>query len=104
MIVQPEILVGLPSQLLERRPDILQAEATLVAATAPIGQARVYFFPSLSITGQGGLQSVEFANWFAGNGFEFRGGLNSGRGNIKSPCQEQGHRKSKQENYDDKAQ
>lgn len=67
MIVQPEILVGLPSQLLERRPDILQAEATLVAATAPIGKARVYFFSSLSITGQGGLQSVEFANWFAGN-------------------------------------
>ena len=67
VIVQPEIPVGLPSQLLERRPDILQAEATLVAANARIGQARAYFFPKLSITGQGGLQSVEFANWFTGN-------------------------------------
>jgi NodT family efflux transporter outer membrane factor (OMF) lipoprotein len=67
VIVQPEIPVGLPSHLLERRPDILQAEATLVAANARIGQARAYFFPALSITGQGGLQSVEFANWFTGN-------------------------------------
>lgn len=67
VVVQPDIPVGLPSQLLERRPDILQAEATLMAAHARIGQARAYFFPSLSITGQGGLQSVEFANWFTGN-------------------------------------
>ena len=66
-VVQPDIPVGLPSQLLERRPDILQAEATLMAANARIGQARAYFFPTLSITGQGGLQSVEFANWFTGN-------------------------------------
>lgn len=67
MVVQPDIPVGLPSQLLERRPDILQAEATLVAANARIGQARAYFFPIFSITGQGGLQSVEFVNWFSGN-------------------------------------
>ncbi|MCE3222091.1 MAG: Efflux transporter, outer rane factor lipoprotein [Nitrospira sp.] len=67
VMVQPEIPVGLPSQLLERRPDILQAEATLMAANARIGQARAYFFPSFSITGQGGLQSVEFTNWFTGN-------------------------------------
>jgi multidrug efflux system outer membrane protein len=66
VIVQPNIPVGLPSQLLERRPDILQAEATLVASNARIGQARAYFFPTLSITGQGGLQSVEFSNWFTG--------------------------------------
>lgn len=71
LIVQPEIPMGLPSQLLERRPDILQAEASLVAANARIGQARAYFFPSLSITGQGGLQSVEFANWFTGNSANF---------------------------------
>lgn len=64
---QPEIPVGLPSQLLERRPDILQAERTLIAANARIGEARAYFFPALSITGQGGLQSVEFSNWFNGN-------------------------------------
>ncbi len=67
VVVQPEIPVGLPSQLLERRPDILQAEATLIAANARIGQARAYFFPALSITGQGGLQTVEFSNWFDSN-------------------------------------
>jgi NodT family efflux transporter outer membrane factor (OMF) lipoprotein len=67
VVVQPEIPVGLPSQLLERRPDILQAEATLIAANARIGQARAFFFPALSITGQGGLQTVEFSNWFTSN-------------------------------------
>lgn len=71
VVIQPDIPVGLPSQLLERRPDILQAEATLKAANARIGQARAYFFPSLSITGQGGLQSAEFANWFTGNSANF---------------------------------
>jgi NodT family efflux transporter outer membrane factor (OMF) lipoprotein len=67
VVIQPNIPVGLPSQLLERRPDILQAEATLMASNARIGQARAYFFPTLSITGQGGLQSAEFSNWFTGN-------------------------------------
>ncbi len=67
VVIQPNIPVGLPSQLLERRPDILQAEATLIASNARIGQARAYFFPTLSITGQGGLQSAEFSNWFTGN-------------------------------------
>lgn len=71
IVVQPDIPVGLPSNLLERRPDILQAEASLKAANARIGQARAYFFPTLSITGQGGLQSAEFANWFTGNSANF---------------------------------
>ena len=67
VVVQPEIPVGLPSQLLERRPDIVQAEATLLAANARIGEARAQFFPSISITGQGGLQTVDFSNWFTAN-------------------------------------
>lgn len=70
-LAQPDVPIGLPSQLLERRPDILQAEATLAAAHARIGQARAYFFPALSITGQGGLQSAEFVSWFSGNSFNY---------------------------------
>jgi NodT family efflux transporter outer membrane factor (OMF) lipoprotein len=64
VVVQPEIPVGLPSQLLERRPDILAAERLLVSANAQIGEAKAFFFPQLVITGSGGLQSSDFANWF----------------------------------------
>jgi len=71
VIAQPDIPVGLPSQLLERRPDILQAEATLMASNARVGQARAYFYPTLLITGQGGLQSADFAKWFSGNSLNY---------------------------------
>ena len=50
-----DLPVGLPSQLLERRPDIQQAEAQLVAANAQIGVARAQFFPQLSISASGGV-------------------------------------------------
>ena len=46
---------GIPSQLLERRPDIEQAEATLIAANAQIGVARAQFFPNLAISGSAGV-------------------------------------------------
>jgi outer membrane protein TolC len=42
-----------------------------VASNARIGQARAYFFPTLMITGQGGLQSADFAKWFTGNSFNY---------------------------------
>ncbi len=48
---------GLPSELLERRPDVRQAEEMMVAANAQIGVAKASFFPSLSLTGIGGLES-----------------------------------------------
>jgi multidrug efflux system outer membrane protein len=48
---------GLPSELLGRRPDVRQAEETIVAANAQVGVAKASFFPSLSLTGLGGLES-----------------------------------------------
>ena len=64
VVRQPHIPIGMPSQLLERRPDIRRVEQDLVAANARIGEARAFFFPSLSITGNGGFQSSEFDQWF----------------------------------------
>jgi NodT family efflux transporter outer membrane factor (OMF) lipoprotein len=100
VVVQPEIPIGLPSRLLERRPDILQAERTLVAANARIGEARAYFFPALSITGQGGLQTVEFTNWLTAGSWTysigpsitlpiFLGGTNVARLNVAESRYEQ---------------
>jgi len=59
---------GLPSQLLERRPDIRQAEGQLIAANAQIGVARAQFFPMLSISASGGLGGDSFSNLFDPSG------------------------------------
>lgn len=65
----PETLpVGLPSQLLERRPDIQQAEAQLRAANAQVGVARAQFFPQLTLSASGGLGGSTFANLFNTSG------------------------------------
>jgi outer membrane protein, multidrug efflux system len=53
----PSVPVGLPSQLLERRPDILEAENTLAASYAAVGVAKAQFFPQLTLTGTGGTES-----------------------------------------------
>ena len=63
-----DLPVGLPSQLLERRPDIQQAEQTLIAANAQIGVARAQFFPQLSISASGGVGGDSFTNIFTPDG------------------------------------
>jgi multidrug efflux system outer membrane protein len=62
--VPRDLPAGLPSRLLERRPDILEAEQQLIAANARIGVARALFFPQLSITASVGVGGTDFSNIF----------------------------------------
>jgi len=64
--LSPEVPAGLPSSLLERRPDIRQAEQTLVAANARIGMAKAEYLPKISLTGMLGVESVSLSDLFTG--------------------------------------
>jgi outer membrane protein, multidrug efflux system len=62
----PAVPAGLPSELLERRPDLAQAEQNLVAANAQIGAAKALYFPTISLTAALGTQSSQLADLFLG--------------------------------------
>ena len=62
----PAIPAGLPSDLLERRPDIRQAEQRLVAANAKVGQAKAEFFPRITLTSTYGVESASLSDLFTG--------------------------------------
>jgi multidrug efflux system outer membrane protein len=92
-IVPPEIPAGLPSELLQRRPDVVEAEHSLEAANARIGVAKAAFFPTIKLTGAAGYASADLgalADWpsrFAQFGPSisvpvFQGGRN--RANLKA--------------------
>lgn len=59
------IHVGIPVELLKNRPDVKQRELLLQASNARVGIAKAQFYPSLKITGQGGLNAIKASNWFS---------------------------------------
>jgi NodT family efflux transporter outer membrane factor (OMF) lipoprotein len=65
----PPIPVGLPSTLLERRPDIAQAEREVASANATIGVETAAYYPQLTISGSSGLEAIRFSDLFSGPSF-----------------------------------
>lgn len=64
LIIPPPIPVGMPSELLQRRPDVAAAERTLAEANATIGIGYGAFFPSVTLSASGGVESSTLTNWF----------------------------------------
>jgi NodT family efflux transporter outer membrane factor (OMF) lipoprotein len=75
---EPVIPVGLPSELLERRPDIAAAERRMAEANEQIGIARAAYYPSLTLGGIGGFEGTSMANWLSWPSVMWAAGLSAG--------------------------
>jgi multidrug efflux system outer membrane protein len=84
----PQVPAGLPSALLDRRPDIREAEQNLVAANARVGVAKAAFFPSINLTAAGGYQSSDLLGIIHKNGLGYSFG-----GVLDLPIFDAGRRK-----------
>jgi multidrug efflux system outer membrane protein len=73
-LATPEIPPGLPASLLERRPDVLEAEQRLVAANADIGAAKALFFPTISLSGFLGGVNGDLQSFMGGQGLLWSAG------------------------------
>ncbi len=78
--VPPEVPSGIPSQLLERRPDVVMSEQELIAANAEVGVATAQLFPRVAIAGDVGVSSINADNLFDANSFVWQA-----MGNLTQP-------------------
>jgi multidrug efflux system outer membrane protein len=95
----PEVPAGLPSALIERRPDIQQAEQLLIASNAQIGVAKAAYFPQVSLTAAGGVASSTLGSLFTTGAWAFGAALvqpiiNSGRNRSKVAVAEERRREA----------